>query len=682
MPYNINLTNGTLLTTVEDGTVDSTATSLVLVGKDFEGYGEYLNENLVRITENFASTAPPVSPLLGQIWYDTTNSQIKIWNGVAWSINPTLGSTGPVGATGPTGPVGATGSTGPTGPVGATGSTGPTGPVGATGSTGPVGATGVLGVDGATGPTGATGATGSLGSTGATGPIGASGSALWSDFSNGVASPGPLTFVDQNITGFSAYSSTDFPEDYHIGLTVRSGSTAGQLTMGWNVAETGDVAEKIYFRVNDDTGDTATWSDWGRILTEKDLPSGDLGQYLFIKSNNTNQVETDFLVNTSVFVETQDELTTAQSSLTDYATIFNTWTRFSHNSTSNQPASSSELNAWAFDAGTGVISCTQNTSTYIGFVSPDKYSDYTLEVRLTSTDADNDAISVLIGWFVDSSGREYTLSAIRDTGGVTAGWQVVYNYLRSDEYVVSNGNSTVTRTGGWADYGSVGTKILITRTGNQFTLVTTQLGSQTYDQSTQLLVDLNSDSRLEKFKGASNYGYGAFSQGAASFTTLTFTGAGKIYDIRNNNLYVLQGTTWSLSTTANLATDFKPGRLLTSTNNNRTYYYKGPNEFVKISDAAKDPNLGQLFGSGRIGDITVGESTSDTVAGIYAVGTTRSGSSIRQNLFFHFATGVAKTHNPGLTGTWKSILAYQVAIDTQDGNIYINKAPTLWVRIA
>ena len=82
MPYNINKSNGDLLVTVEDGTADLNTTSLALVGRNYAGYGEYLNENLVHLLENFARSTQPSSPLLGQLWYDSTNQLLKVYNGV------------------------------------------------------------------------------------------------------------------------------------------------------------------------------------------------------------------------------------------------------------------------------------------------------------------------------------------------------------------------------------------------------------------------------------------------------------------------------------------------------------------------------------------------------------------------------------------------------------------------
>ena len=67
MAYVINLTNGSQLATVEDGTIDQ-STSLKLVGKNYAGYGEIQNENFAHSLENFSSSNQPAAPLTGQIW--------------------------------------------------------------------------------------------------------------------------------------------------------------------------------------------------------------------------------------------------------------------------------------------------------------------------------------------------------------------------------------------------------------------------------------------------------------------------------------------------------------------------------------------------------------------------------------------------------------------------------------
>jgi len=89
MAYTINKTDGTVVTTITDGTVDNT-TSLQLFGKSYSGFGEALNENLVKLLENAASTAAPTAPLKGELWFDTTTNQVKVYDGT--SFKPTGGA--------------------------------------------------------------------------------------------------------------------------------------------------------------------------------------------------------------------------------------------------------------------------------------------------------------------------------------------------------------------------------------------------------------------------------------------------------------------------------------------------------------------------------------------------------------------------------------------------------------
>ena len=80
MAYTVTKTNGTVITTVADGTVNTTSTSLTLIGKNYAGYGIFLNENYVQLLENFSNTTPPTAPLTGQLWYDNVNDILKIYN--------------------------------------------------------------------------------------------------------------------------------------------------------------------------------------------------------------------------------------------------------------------------------------------------------------------------------------------------------------------------------------------------------------------------------------------------------------------------------------------------------------------------------------------------------------------------------------------------------------------------
>ena len=89
MSYTINLTNGTALIPggLSDGTVDTSHSPLTLIGKNYAGYGQFLNDNFVRLLENFAFTTPPSNPLTGQLWWDTTNNILKVYSGASWKIS-------------------------------------------------------------------------------------------------------------------------------------------------------------------------------------------------------------------------------------------------------------------------------------------------------------------------------------------------------------------------------------------------------------------------------------------------------------------------------------------------------------------------------------------------------------------------------------------------------------------
>lgn len=143
MSYNIVKTNGAPLATVADGQTNSTATSLTLIGKNYAGYGTFLNENLIKMLENFANSTEPLYPLVGQLWWksdtrllqvydsngswkaisgaqslsdapstplagdlwwDTRNQQLKTYSGAAWvvigpSFTATTGQSGAVADT-------------------------------------------------------------------------------------------------------------------------------------------------------------------------------------------------------------------------------------------------------------------------------------------------------------------------------------------------------------------------------------------------------------------------------------------------------------------------------------------------------------------------------------------------------------------------------------------------------
>lgn len=80
MSYNIIKTDGTPLATVADGQTKQDATSLVLIGKNYAGYGTFLNENFIKLLENFSSATEPLYPLVGQLWWKKDTRVLKVYD--------------------------------------------------------------------------------------------------------------------------------------------------------------------------------------------------------------------------------------------------------------------------------------------------------------------------------------------------------------------------------------------------------------------------------------------------------------------------------------------------------------------------------------------------------------------------------------------------------------------------
>ena len=89
MAYALNKSDNGLLITLEDGVVDTSTTSLTLIGRNAPTFGERQNENFIRLLENFARATAPGSnvgdavgpPMVGQLWYNVTTKQINVYTG-------------------------------------------------------------------------------------------------------------------------------------------------------------------------------------------------------------------------------------------------------------------------------------------------------------------------------------------------------------------------------------------------------------------------------------------------------------------------------------------------------------------------------------------------------------------------------------------------------------------------
>lgn len=84
MSYKLNKTDGSLLVELVDGRLDTTTTDISLIGKNYQGFGESINENFIALLENFSNSSAPSKPVKGQLWYDSSTGRLKVYTGTTF----------------------------------------------------------------------------------------------------------------------------------------------------------------------------------------------------------------------------------------------------------------------------------------------------------------------------------------------------------------------------------------------------------------------------------------------------------------------------------------------------------------------------------------------------------------------------------------------------------------------
>jgi len=96
-PYLINHYDGRQLATVGPGQKNTGTTDLTLFGHGFETYGEDMNENFIRILENFCHDVAPLRPINGQLWYNRNLKSLRVYLNGEWiPAGVSFSSTAPV----------------------------------------------------------------------------------------------------------------------------------------------------------------------------------------------------------------------------------------------------------------------------------------------------------------------------------------------------------------------------------------------------------------------------------------------------------------------------------------------------------------------------------------------------------------------------------------------------------
>lgn len=320
-----------------------------------------------------------------------------------------------------------------------------------------------------------------------------------------------------------------------------------------------------------------------------------------LQYNVSGGFESDYAVKLSpAIVEGTLQQQEQQGTEESFAEVFNEWYRFSHSSAGAFPADATEINDWNYNESTGNLVCTVNSTTAIGFVSEKKYEDYVFEVVVSANNGDDDAIGVVFGFYVDENGDEHTLCAYRSTGGIGPElFSARYNWRQGSygqEYDLGStssglkwGDGVINEnrtepysqgTWGWDDYPE-GCRIRVERQGDIITLQTSQIRANASEDDSfvpeaTITIDLNSDPRLAKFKGPSNYGYVCMSQAASTWATVARpVQLGVIYDKHNNQFLRWDGTQFVTDNSLSVESEFEDGRLYYN-QETETLHFKHP----------------------------------------------------------------------------------------------------------
>ena len=270
---------------------------------------------------------------------------------------------------------------------------------------------------------------------------------------------------------------------------------------------------------------------------------GERGESFFLQEDNRPMMLAPGLVvnRNPALVQGSTEMAQVMGYIESFETVFDEWLRISH-SGDTYPAVPEELTEWSYDPTEDTISSTINSTTLIGFISPDRHEDYIFDVIVSSTANDDDLIGICLG-FVEEGGRQYTFTASRSAGGISGGddtdatlFLIEYNRGQSDQKDIASTNGGLmwgdgvidddrpkgftSNTGNNWDKYPTGCRIRVERFGDIFTIKTSDLGSDILKESATVVIDIKDFPELEKFRGPIQFGYVCQSQANSTWDTL------------------------------------------------------------------------------------------------------------------------------------------------------------------
>ncbi len=316
------------------------------------------------------------------------------------------------------------------------------------------------------------------------------------------------------------------------------------------------------------------------------LPSGLQGQILRVTADNSTVSTAQEPSLYGQFIYTDAQLTRALAAgQATQLQIFNSFFRYSHGGDPSDPSGQQpnntipgqplQTNSWAYDTVTSRVTSTFNSGSAIGLVSTNKYDVYTHSATLGASGTDNDRIGLEIAfaetgtvannayglspgdfnWPIDvvhtTVPNQHSLTVFRNREGSTMSYFVVYDYQKLTQKVIANGSALAGLYNTNVNWPGVTVDMRVVRTRDTIICYTSQYSDAPGGKGSlafPLIINLNSDTVLTKFKGKQAYGYVAQSQAGAFFSNISFSGdANNIYDLRNGAVYNYNGTSYVIN---------------------------------------------------------------------------------------------------------------------------------------
>jgi len=384
---------------------------------------------------------------------------------------------------------------------------------------------------------------------------------------------------------------------------IRAGVTKAQVGLG-SVQNYPTAASAAAIAGADNASfDTLSGAN-ARIVNDLSRLTGSAGDMFFLTDALFSSLVSGASLNFLSVIATDAELTTMLNTQEKMADVFNSWKKISRGNwadgTATQAAGYSdasvqtELDAFTYDAATDKIKNPSDTHSLVGFISPNSYDNYVIDVILRSDSTwQNDPLGLIVAYTQDADGTTHTLSVMRNLwypsyatyGAVDV--MVDYNTIGatfiktqranllwvdgSDAAGAMNPTSSPWAIKPWVQ-ATNGCRLKVTRAGDTFTVETGNYDVVGFVDAAKFTFTLNDHASLARFKGPQRYGYAAISQDNAIWDVQTRPGARQaIVDIRDKSVREWDGTQWAVKTSG-WATYIKPNRFYYNRTTNRLFY--------------------------------------------------------------------------------------------------------------